>query len=146
MDLRRHMPWLCFELFFLMLCMCCTHKGSSLNLDLMISGNYIMIMIMLMFIYACMYVCMYVVFDRANMDNDFFYANGYMRICICVCCYLTGSSGIMNVLCWCLYVYMYVCMSLFDRVTRDHSRGGMIAYVGEWHEKVPSSWGIKWEE
>ena len=34
--------------------MVCTYKGSSLNLDLMLSGNYVMIMIMLMFIYVCM--------------------------------------------------------------------------------------------
>ena len=32
---------------------------------------------------------------------------------------------------------MYVCMSLSDKVTRDHSGGGMIAYPGEWHEEVP---------
>ena len=32
---------------------------------------------------------------------------------------------------------MYVCMSLFDRVLSDHDCGGMIAYVGEWHEEVP---------
>ena len=34
------------------------NKGNSLNLDLMVSGNYVMIMIMLMFIYVYMYVCM----------------------------------------------------------------------------------------
>ena len=27
-------------------------------------------------------------------------------------------------------------MSLFDRVVRDHSFGGMIAYAGEWNEEV----------
>ena len=27
-------------------------------------------------------------------------------------------------------------MSLFDRVVRDHSCGGMIAYAGEWNEEV----------
>jgi hypothetical protein len=58
-DLRCQMPWLCWELLFSMLCMLCMNKGSSLNLDLMISGNYVMIMIMLMlYIYICMYVCM----------------------------------------------------------------------------------------
>jgi len=31
-------------------------KGISLNLDLMVSGNYVVIMIMLMFIYVYMYV------------------------------------------------------------------------------------------
>ena len=30
----------------------CMDKGSSLNLDLMISGNYVMIMIMLMTLYV----------------------------------------------------------------------------------------------
>lgn len=30
-----------------------------------------------------------------------------------------------------VYVYMYVCMSLYDRVIRDHSCGGIIAYVVE---------------
>jgi len=40
-------------------CMMCTNKVSSLNLELMISGNYVVIMIMLMYIYlyTCMYVC-----------------------------------------------------------------------------------------
>lgn len=72
MDLRRQMPWLCLELLFSILCMCCMDKGSSLNLDLMISGNYIMIIIMLMSIYE--YMCVYML------------------------CF-TGSSRIMIVLC-----------------------------------------------
>jgi len=54
-----------------------------------------------------------------------------MHICMYVHCYLTRSSGIMIVLCWGLYGYMYVCVSLSDRVTKDNSCGGMIAYVGE---------------
>ena len=58
MDLRRQIPWLCWEWLFSMLCTVCIDKGISLNLDLMISGNYVMIMIMFMFIYVCMCVCM----------------------------------------------------------------------------------------
>jgi len=52
------MPWLCWELLFSMLPMCFMNKGISLNLDLMLSGNYVMIMIMLMFIYVYMNVYM----------------------------------------------------------------------------------------
>jgi len=48
------MPWICWEHLFLMLCMLFTHKGSSLNLDLMISSNYFLIMIMPMSIYVYM--------------------------------------------------------------------------------------------
>ena len=36
-----------------------------------------------------------------------------------------------------IYVCMYVSMSLSDRVIRNFPCGGMIAYVGEWHEEVP---------
>lgn len=53
MDLRCHIPWLCWELFFLMLCMCCMHKRNSFNLNLTISSNYVLIMLMLMSI--CVY-------------------------------------------------------------------------------------------
>jgi len=52
MDMRRQMAWLCWELLFSMLRISCTHKGRSLNLDIMIFGNYVVIMIVLMFIYA----------------------------------------------------------------------------------------------
>ena len=38
--------------------LCCMNKGISLNLYLMLSGNYVMIMIMLMFIYVYTNVCM----------------------------------------------------------------------------------------
>lgn len=31
---------------------------------------------------------------------------------------------------------MYVCMSLCERVIRDHSCGVVPSYVGEWHEEV----------
>ena len=90
--------------------MCCTHKECSLNLDLMISGNYVVNMIMLMSIYVYMYVCM--------------------------SC-MTGLSWIMivyaNVY---IYIYVYVSMSLSDSVTRDHSCREMISCVGEWHEEV----------
>jgi len=57
--------------------MLCTNKGSSFNLDLMISGNYVMIMVMLMI--ACIYMYAF-------------------------CC-LTGSSGIMIVFAN-VYIYM----------------------------------------
>ena len=52
------MPWRCWEQFFSMLCMLCMNKGISLNLDLTLSGNYVMNVITIMFIYVCMYVCM----------------------------------------------------------------------------------------
>ena len=35
-----------------------------------------------------------------------------------------------------MYVCMYVSMSLYFRVFKDHSCGGMISYVGEWCEDV----------
>ncbi len=38
-------------------------------------------------------------------------------------------------------MYVYVSMSLSDKVLKDHSCGGMIAYAGEWHDKVPSLMG-----
>ena len=54
-----------------MLCMVCTDKGISLNLDLMVSGTYVLTMIMLTSIYVYMYVCMYVMSDRVIMDHDY---------------------------------------------------------------------------
>ena len=62
MDVRHMIPWLCWEWSFSMLCMFYMNKGSSLNLDLMIFGNYVVIMFVLMFLYVhvYMYVCMYV--------------------------------------------------------------------------------------
>ena len=36
---------------------------------------------------------------------------------------------------------IYVFMSLFGIVVRDHSYGGMITYVGEWHDEVPGLMG-----
>jgi len=33
---------------------------------------------------------------------------------------------------------MYVSMSLSDKIVRDHYYGGLISYVGEWHEEVPA--------
>jgi len=38
-----------------------------------------------------------------------------------------------------IYVCIYVSISLFDRVVRDRSCGGMISYAGEWHEEIPCS-------
>lgn len=83
-------------------------KRSYINLDLMISGNYGVIMIILMLIYVYMYVCMSLP-NRIVSDHDF------LMIII---------------------IYKDVCMSLFDRHIRDHSCGGMIAYVVERHEGV----------
>jgi len=41
-----------------------------------------------------------------------------------------------------MFMYMYVCihasMSLSHMVVRDHYCGGMLAYVGEWHDDVLS--------
>jgi len=65
--------------------MCCMYKGSSLNFDLMISSNYVVIMIMLMSICVYMYVRMYVMFDRVIMDHDYFML---MFICIYACMYV----------------------------------------------------------
>lgn len=106
-----------WEQSFSMLCVVCTKKWSSLNCDLIISGNYVVITIILMFIYVYMYVCMYVVVWQ--------YHDCLMLIFICI--------------------YVYVCMLVSDRVVKNHSRGGMIAYAGEWHEEVPGLWGIKWQ-
>ena len=61
-----------------MLYMMCTDKGSSLNLDLMISGNYVVIMIMLMSIYVYMYVCMSFS-DRDVRDHVFGGMIAYVR-------------------------------------------------------------------
>lgn len=52
------MPFLCWERLFSMLCMLYTDKGSTLNLDLALSDNYVMIMIMMMLIYVCVCICM----------------------------------------------------------------------------------------
>ena len=65
------MPWLCWELFFSMLCMLSIDKGSSLNLDLMISSNYVVIMIMMMSIYVYMYVRTLLP-ERVIKDHDCF--------------------------------------------------------------------------
>ena len=72
---------------------------------------------------------MYVVFNRVILDHDYFYANVYIHICIYVCRFLTGLLEIMM-----FYVnayVMYVCMSLFDMVAKDHVCGGMITYASE---------------
>ena len=47
------MPWLCWESLFSMFCMLCMDKGSSLNLNVMISSNYVDV-------YICIHVCIYV--------------------------------------------------------------------------------------
>lgn len=105
MDLRRHMPWLCWELLFSMLCICFTHIGSSLNLEFMISSRYVVIMIMLMSICVYMYVCMYVMSDRVIMDHDYFMLIFICTyVCMYVCCWLTRS------LLFYVDVYIYVCV------------------------------------
>ena len=78
------MPWLCWELLFSMLCMLCTDKGSSLNIELMIYGNYVVIMIILTSIYVYMYVCM-PLSDRVVKDHDCLML---MFVCIYVCMYV----------------------------------------------------------
>jgi len=75
------MPWLNWEPLFSMLCI---DKGSYLNLDLMLFGDYVVIMIMLMSIYVYMYVCISLS-DRVIMNHDGFML---MFICIHVCIYV----------------------------------------------------------
>ena len=58
---------LSWELFFSMFCMLCMKKESSLNLQLMIYGNYVEIMVMLMTIYVCMSLS-----DMVVKDHDCF--------------------------------------------------------------------------
>lgn len=86
------MPQLCWELLFSMLCMLCTDKGSSFNLNPMISINYVVIMIMMMSIYVYMYVHM-LLSNKVIRDHYFFML---------------------------MTIYVYVCMLLSDRVVRDH--------------------------
>ena len=95
------MPWLRWEQLFWMLCMMWKDKGSSLNLDLMISSTYIMIIIMMIFIYVHMYVCFA---WQSRHVSWLFNANVYMHICVYVCRCLIGS--------WFFYdnVYVYVCI------------------------------------
>lgn len=108
MDFRHKRPWLCWEILFSMLCMLCMDNKCYLNLDLMLFGNYVVIMIMPMYIYLYMYVCMSLS-DRVVRNHA---------------CFMLMF----------IYVCMYVSVSLSDRVVRNRSCGGMIAYAGEWHE------------
>lgn len=77
------MPCLCWEPLFSMLCMRCTDKGISLNLDLRITSKCVVIMIMLMPIFVYMYVCIYLS-NRVVKDHDCFML---MVIWIYVCMY-----------------------------------------------------------
>lgn len=104
MDLRCHMPWLCWEWLLSMFYM---NKETSRNLYLMLSNNYVMIMIIVMFI--CIHLCMYVII----WHND----DCFMIMIIYVC--------------------MYVSMSLSDKVISNHPYRGMIAYARKWHEEAP---------
>jgi len=76
------MPWLCWKLLFSMLCMLCTDKGSSLNLDIMNDGNRVVIMNMLMIMYTYLYMPL---FDKVVRDHDCF---KLMFVCIPVCMYV----------------------------------------------------------
>lgn len=102
------MPWLCWELLFSMLCMHCMNKGSSLNLDLMISSNYIVIMITLMSI--CVYQCMYVMSNKVIMDHDYFMLMFY------ACMYIVDRLDHYYFMLMFICMYVYVCISLSDRV------------------------------
>jgi len=42
MDLKCQVPWISWEFLISMLCMCCTDKCISLNLDLFIFGNFVL--------------------------------------------------------------------------------------------------------
>ena len=99
MDLRCQILQLCWELLLSILCMLCMDKGISLNLNIMIFGNHVVIMIMSIYVYmhACLYVCMSLI-DRIVMDLDGFMLMVYMYICMHVC--------------------MYVFISLYDMVSR----------------------------
>ena len=77
------MPWLCWDCCS-QYYTCCMNKGSTLNLDLIISGNFVVIMIMLRIIYVYMWVCMYVMSDRVITNHDYFML---MFICTYVCMY-----------------------------------------------------------
>ena len=90
-----------------MLCTLCTYKGSSLNLELMLSGNYDVIVIIFLFICVYMYVCMYFVSDRVVMDLGCLILNVYMYICAYVCRCLKGRwffSSVND------YVYVSMCL------------------------------------
>lgn len=131
MDLRCQILWICWERLFSMLCMMCTDKGSSPNLDIILSCNYVMIMIMLISIY----VCMYVVSHRVIMDHGHLML---MFICIYVCMYFIVWQDHDCFMLMFIYIYLsiHVSMSLSKRVVIYHSCGAMIAYVGAWHDEV----------
>jgi len=87
MDLKCQVPWISWEFLISMLCMCCTDKCISLNLDLFIFGNFVLIMIMLMTI--CIHVCMYVLVSHGYHGSCLFYANVYIYIHMHECHYIT---------------------------------------------------------
>lgn len=97
MDLRCQIPLVCWELFFLMLCMLLMDKGSSINLDLMLLSNYVVIMIIMMSIYVYMYACMSLS-DRVVKDHNFFMLVFlYKYVSMYLCHYLTGLLRIILV-------------------------------------------------
>ena len=113
------------------MCMLWTDKAwSSLNLDLMLFGNYVVIVIMLKSIYVYIYACMSLS-DRVVKNHDCL-----MLMFICINIYMYVISWPDHNCFMLMFIYMYVSMSLFDRVFRDHSCGGMIAYTSKWHEEV----------
>lgn len=73
----------------------CIYKGSSLNFDLMMSGNYVVIMIMLMSIYIYVYVCISLS-HRVIRDHDYFMLM-ILYVYMYVCCCLIGSPVIILV-------------------------------------------------
>ena len=122
------MPCLWWEQLYSIFCKLCIDKGVSLNLDLMVHGNYVVFMIMLMSIYVYMYACMYVISDRVIIDHDCFML---MFICLYVCMYVIVSQDHDCLMLIFICIYMYVYLLLSDRVVRNHSYGGIITYAGE---------------
>lgn len=73
--------------------MMCMDKGGSINLDLMISSNYVVIMIMLTCLYVYMYICMFL-FEWVIKYHDYFIM---IFVCMYVCHCVRGSLGIILV-------------------------------------------------
>ena len=90
----------------------------------MLYGNYVVIMIMFMSIYVDMYVC------RCLTGSWLLYANDYIYVCM----YEVAWQGHQRSLLFYVDVYIYVPMLLSNRIIKNYSRGGMIAYACEWYE------------
>ena len=72
---------------------------------------------------------MYVIFDRVIMNHDYF-----MLMFICTYVYMYDDD-LRDHYYFMVYVCVHVSMLLLGNVVRDHSCGGMIAYIGEWHDE-----------